>query len=876
MKRIVRPEVQKFLVKMVRIGRMRQSLLVAAALFFCCALQAQGPSISGLSPSSGPVGTVVTITGTNFGPSQGLTSSVTFGGIVAAGRGRPAQSWTATTIKVAVPGGATTSNVVVTVGGQPSNGVTFTVIPVIQSLSPTSGLAGTVVNVSGTGFGNTPAQGPSTVAFNGLAATPSTWSSTSFTVPVPSGASAGNVVVTVGGQASNGVLFTPTPVISSLIPNSGLSGTQVTIAGSSFGDQQGNSTVTFNGVSAAVTSWNNKGITVNAPSGALSGNVVVAVNGVQSAGQTFTYTPQITGISPNPALAQSLVTVAGGNFGGSQGSSTVTFNGVAAVVNNWNNASISAIVPGNVTQGNVIVTVNGVSSNGIAFSLPPLYSFSLGYAPNGSVVSANDSVNGNWAYSYDDFNRLSAASNSSPHQGFSYTYDQYGNRWHQDVTAGSGGTEQLTFTPAATATTNGNCYHAAGMTNQPDGFCFDAAGNLLNDGQGHTYTYDAENRMVQVDGGQTASYTYDAGGQRIQKVTPSGTAVYLYDLSDRLITELDAFGTWTRGEIYAEGRHLATYGNGANGTTYFIQTDWLRTERTRVLPSGDLFETCASLAFGDGLTCNGSADPSPDHLTGKQRDTETNLDYFGARFYSSAMGRFVTPDWAEKPATVPYAHFADPQSLNLYSYVNNTPVSGLDPDGHELGDFLDRIWQGIRHSGCGLFSGCLTQAEYERQQALDKQERGAASRLSLIKDGFDFRQVLRLTDQQAIDASGAHDLGKQEFTSDGRTFKFLQIVVQAAATIYATKADARQAFSGKQQEAANRFFKDATSKSQDFKTTPLENGGQRLEFFSPARNPGYGKRYVQEIDANGTALREYKDTIGPNGLIERKWLKGGP
>src|SRR5262249_53110335 len=56
--------------------------------------------------------------------------------------------------------------------------------------------------------------------------------------------------------------------------------------------------------------------------------------------------------------------------------------------------------------------------------------------------------------------------------------------------------------------------------------------------------------------------------------------------------------------------------------------------------------------------------------------------YFGARFYCNAIGRFITPDWAAKPVTVPYAKFGDPQSLNLYSYVENSPVNRVDPDGH--------------------------------------------------------------------------------------------------------------------------------------------------------------------------------------------------
>jgi len=69
-------------------------------------------------------------------------------------------------------------------------------------------------------------------------------------------------------------------------------------------------------------------------------------------------------------------------------------------------------------------------------------------------------------------------------------------------------------------------------------------------------------------------------------------------------------------------------------------------------------------------------------FTGKERDAETGLDNFGARFDASNLGRFMTPDWAEKPTAVPYAHFGNPQSLNLYSYVENNPTTVGDPDGH--------------------------------------------------------------------------------------------------------------------------------------------------------------------------------------------------
>jgi RHS repeat-associated protein len=71
------------------------------------------------------------------------------------------------------------------------------------------------------------------------------------------------------------------------------------------------------------------------------------------------------------------------------------------------------------------------------------------------------------------------------------------------------------------------------------------------------------------------------------------------------------------------------------------------------------------------------------HFTGKERDSESNLDYFGARYDSSQYGRFMTPDWSGKPQGVPYANFGDPQSLNLYAYVENDPIGKADPEGHD-------------------------------------------------------------------------------------------------------------------------------------------------------------------------------------------------
>ncbi len=113
--------------------------------------------------------------------------------------------------------------------------------PVITALSPSAGTSGTVVTIAGTAFGST--KGTSTVTFNGTAGTPTNWSATSITAPVPAGASTGNVVVTVAGQASNGVPFTVSPTGSAfsyeraitinhtLVPNTDQSNFAVLISG---------------------------------------------------------------------------------------------------------------------------------------------------------------------------------------------------------------------------------------------------------------------------------------------------------------------------------------------------------------------------------------------------------------------------------------------------------------------------------------------------------------------------------------------------------------------------------------------------------------------------------------------------------------------
>jgi hypothetical protein len=263
------------------------------------------PSISITSPVNGAIftGSSASVTGNASDTLSGV-STVTCNGVSATVQ---AGSFTCA-VNLSFGSNSITAQAT-DLAGNPSSAtvnVTRSNPPLLASLTPTSAPVGTSITVAGSYFGAT--QGASTIAFNGVLASPSSWSDTQITVPVPSGASSGNVIVTASGLTSNALPFTvlTAPVINSLSPTSGPVGTSVIISGVNFGATRGSSTVTFNGVSATPTSWSDTQIVVAVPGGAVTGPVLVTVAGQASnggSGPTFAVgtPPTITAaVSPAP------------------------------------------------------------------------------------------------------------------------------------------------------------------------------------------------------------------------------------------------------------------------------------------------------------------------------------------------------------------------------------------------------------------------------------------------------------------------------------------------------------------------------------------------------------------------------------------------
>jgi hypothetical protein len=360
------------------------------------------PQISGISPNYGAPAALIRIAGTNFGSTQGNTS-VTVGG--ASSR---VVSWSNTLIAIQVPSRAATGNIVVTTGGEASNGAPFTFYPypAITSISPASGPAGTPVTITGTGLLD--GEGNGVVAFNGIPATILSQTATSIAVDVPVAATTGPISVRANGDTAKSSAFTvsPSPQITSLTPNYGAPAALIKIAGTNFGATQGNGYVTVGGASSRVVSWSNTLIAIQVPSRAATGNIVVIAGGASSNGAEFFFYPYpvIDSISPSNGAVDTPVTITGTGLLDGGNNAIVTFNGTPTQIHIESSTSILVDVPPGATSGPISVSANGdtvKSSTSFTVTAPQIDNISPNYgAPAASITVAGTNFGATQGNSY--------------------------------------------------------------------------------------------------------------------------------------------------------------------------------------------------------------------------------------------------------------------------------------------------------------------------------------------------------------------------------------------------------------------------------------------------------------------------------------------
>jgi RHS repeat-associated protein len=226
--------------------------------------------------------------------------------------------------------------------------------------------------------------------------------------------------------------------------------------------------------------------------------------------------------------------------------------------------------------------------------------------------------------------------------------------------------------------------------NQLTGYGYDTAGNIITNAS-TSYVYDAENRLVWTS---QYRYIYDGDGNRVEKCAAasattacptSGTTGTLYwrGTGSDTLDETDLAGNALEDYIFFNGARIARR-DVSNDAVHFYFSDQVGSHAVVENATGTGCEQDIDYYPYGGVEEDYCSTPVAQHykFTGKERDSESGLDMFGARYYGSSLARFMTPDWAAKPISVPYADFGNPQSLNLYSYVKNNPTTTRDLDGH--------------------------------------------------------------------------------------------------------------------------------------------------------------------------------------------------
>ena len=359
---------------------------------------------------------------------------------------------------------------------------------------------------------------------------------------------------------------------------------------------------------------------------------------------------------------------------------------LASTFSYWPDRNLKAMTLGNglvesTTENNRLQVTGRTATVGSRTQLQLTFTYGTAGANNGNITAQQiqtsaglspppgvnvPALNLTDTYTTDAYNRILKASESGTSWTQNYLYDAFGNRAVQ-----AGGYNTTSATPTAVSQFNAkNQWTSAG---------FDAAGDATSvpGATTETFSYDGEYRAYQAYALGTINYIYDGEGRRVQKASSVATTNYVYDTNGETVAEYTGQAQPFYGTAYLTEDHLGSTRMETDGAAEVIR-------RYDYLPFGEEVPSGEGGRGGDygSATYPTTPDVASRKFTGKERDSETGLDYFGARYFSAAQGRFTSADWAAKPEAVPYANLEDPQTLNLYGYVRNNPLAKSDKDGH--------------------------------------------------------------------------------------------------------------------------------------------------------------------------------------------------
>jgi RHS repeat-associated protein len=459
---------------------------------------------------------------------------------------------------------------------------------------------------------------------------------------------------------------------------------------------------------------------------------------------------------------------------------SVTYNGIGQLTGTslGNSVSESYTYDANRMQLSTQTATKSGGPTGGLMNLTYSYQASAGQMGAGSTagnagqliaINNNSTINGtseSAAYTYDNLGRLVTSNQTSngASAGRRFAYDRWGNRtgmW--DAVSGGNLLQNIVIDGA-------NHIWSVNAGNSNPNYYYDPAGNLVW-AEGHSYTYDAENRLVSVDGGATGQYSYDPSNRRYKKVTGGVTTHYIWQRS-QVIAEYDGSGgTVTAEYVYSGSRMIAKI---ASGTSQYFLGDRLSTKLV-LDTSGNVLGRQGHLPYGEDFGESGSQENH--HFTSYERDAESSTDYALNRRYSQSLGRFMQYD--------PIAGSIDnPQSLNRYTYTNNEPIDQIDPSGRSPYYCPAWIHNCNAYLGAPGFTGSVSIAPIGGGEGSTVPILNFGPYPKKVKKSFDFKFPCKKSATDAVDEL------KQRFTelasyqaSDGSYIEFEKVPIRLAAFI---------------------------------------------------------------------------------------------